>query len=46
MLENLDHNPETLCYAVFVYSIEKAFEIRKLAHSNGESYGNHVDIIG
>lgn len=29
-----------------MYSIEKAFEIRKLAHSNGESYGNHVDVVG
>lgn len=46
VLPNLDHNPETLCYAVFVYSIEKAFEIRKMANSHGESYASRVDHIG
>ncbi len=46
VLDSLDQKPETLCFAVFVYSIEKAFEIRKLAHSMGETYGNHVDQVG
>lgn len=44
-INNLDHKPESLCFAVMIYSLQKIFESRVAENSIGETYSLEINKI-